>query len=236
MSQPNENDDLSLDFPEFNSESAENSESLGSAEDFADLDFSGFESADSVEPDFSDSLEIGGQDQDLLHDMVPQPEDMEVTVLAPAAAPEPEGGKKGKKAKKEKPPKVKKEKPPKVKKEKPPKKPRDPHAPGLRVEDMVALGACALFAVVFLVCAVFSLGSFIFLILMSIFAAIVIAVPLLLFKFGRESSLFDVGLGIAVIALSIGVILLLAVWSRYDFSLKPSASLNEKQMVSIYEA
>ncbi len=260
MSHPNdphshENEDLSLDFPEFDSES---SETQGSADDFPDLDFSGFDSESSELTDFSadeapaepseEFNEFGeSSDQaDPFDDFASTSDDIGETVFASPApiaaavpepeAPEPETGKKGKKAKKEKPPKVKKEKPPKVKKEKPPKKPRDPNAPGLRMEDMLALGACALFAVIFLVLSVFSLGNIMFVILMDLIAVVVVLVPFLLFKFGRQVSFFDVSLGMAVIALSLGAILLLAVWSRYDFTVKPKASLPDARIVFTMDA
>ena len=242
----NENDDQPLEFSEFGSESAE---------DFPDLDFSSFEMEESAESvlsdatdevsDFSDFGDFA--DQDILVGETPLVESLEMESLeaddfgsaAPVVPqPEPETGKKGKKAKKEKPPKAKKEKPPKVKKEKPPKKPRDPNAPGLRLEEMLALGACALLTVVFLILNVFSLGNMMFLILMNIIAVVVIVVPFLLFKFGRESSLslFDVSLGLAVIALSIGALLLLSVWKDYDFTIKPNASLNVKPIVAMHKA
>ncbi len=264
--QSHENDDLSLDFPDFESESLE---TRGSADDFPDLDFSGFDSESSELTDFSaaetpasldesygdeEFNEFGeSADQADPFGFASTSDDIEETVFSGAPvvaavpepeAPEPEVDKKGKKAKKEKapkvkkekPPKVKKEKPPKVKKEKPPKKPRDPNAPGLRMEDMLALGACALFAVIFLVLSVFSLGNIMFVILMDIIAVVIVLVPFLLFKFGRQVSFFDVSLGMAVIALSLGAILLLAVWSRYDFTVKPKASLPESRIVFTIDA
>ena len=247
MSQPNdphlnENDDLSLGFPELESELAENPELLDPMDDFPDLDFSGFDSEEPVFPSSEPAVEgdFAGfgesMDQEAFAEEIPQSEDVGEADLDFSAPPEP--GKKGEKAKKEKPPKVKKEKPAKVKKEKPPKKPRDPNAPGLRLEEMLALGACALIAVIFVVLSVFSLGNMKFLIGMNLTAVVMIAVPFLLFKFGRESSLtlFDVSLGMTVIALSIGVVLLLASWNRYDFTIKPSASLNESPIVSHYDA
>ena len=260
MSQPNdsyspENDDLDLDFSGFESEDSVQ----GSVDDLPDLDFSGFESeelgSDAAFPleeesaggdfdDFGDSA-----DHDALFGLAPESLDIEETMLAGSAAgmsavaaepePEPKTGKKGKKAKKEKPPKVKKEKPPKVKKEKtpkPPKPPRDPNAPGLRFEEMLALGACVLFAVLFLVLSVFSLGSMMFMILMDLIAVVVVLVPFFLFKFSKQVTLFEVSLGIAVIALSLGAIFLLSIWNRYDFAVKPNASLNTPQVISRWDA
>ena len=246
MSQPNdsysqdENDDLNLDFPDFGSEDS----AQGSTDDFPDMDFSGFDSGElGPGADFSDSA-----DQDDIFGIGSDSADLEETMLAGSAAgiaaavaePEPETGKKGKKAKKEKPPKapkVKKEKPPKVKKEKPPKKPkppRDPNAPGMRFEQMFALGACVLFAVIFAVLSFFSLGNMMLLIFMDLIAVVIIFVPFVLSI--KKVSLFEVCLGIAVIALSIGSIFLLAAWSRYDFTFKASASLNPPQIVSHWKA
>ncbi len=219
MSQPNdpqsfENDD----------------QSFGSLDEFSDLDFSALgsdapasESPEAVGGDFPNFDNFDDEEVFVGNNNI----DSDFPSPAPEEAP-PETGKKGKKAKKAKPPKAKKEKPPKP--------PRDPNAPGLRVEEMLALGACVLLAVVFLVLSVFSLGSMMFLILMDLIAVVIIAVPFLLYKSGREATLFDVSLGMAVIALSVGAILLLAVWKDYGFTIKPNASLNERQVVSTHDA
>lgn len=143
------------------------------------------------------------------------------------------------KVKKEKPPKVpkeKKEKPLKVKKEKVPKTPRvpgDSDTAGLQLPGMIAMGCCALLLVIFLIAnaLVFLNGgldgtNMMFLISMDLIAVIVVAVPFLIYKARGEVSLFEVGLGVALVAVSIGAILLLAEWKNYKFTINKAKTVS----------
>ncbi|MGL6196309.1 MAG: hypothetical protein ACRC2T_15945 [Thermoguttaceae bacterium] len=238
MSKPEEKDfdfndmDLSADFSDLSSDSDSSADfSDFGSDDFSDpgTDFSDFsDQAEDSESPFDSAFTA----QDDISDVADAEGEFGAVAGAAAAVAEEETGKKGKKAKKEKAPKVKKEKapkvkkekPPKVKKEKPPKPPRDPNAPGMQLEDMVAIAACVLLAVIFGIANVLVImgglagGSMVFLIGMDVIAAIAIMVPLIVLKFRKTVSIFEVSLGAALIAVCIGAILLFAVWSRYDFN------------------
>lgn len=239
-------DDLdfgSFDFSEDATEEAvPQADSFDSAESADFADFASFPEEEPVGV-FGESL--GGQDveETVLGTSVEGIEG--VAPIAPVEEEDPKGKKKKKekapKAKKEKPPKkekapkVKKEKAPKVKKEKPPKapkKPRDPNAPGLRIEEMAALGACALIAIVFLAINAlvimnggFSMTNIGFLIGMDIIAVVMILVPFFLYKRANAEGaekvdVFHVFLGASVLALCVGLLYLLAEWKAYDFTVK----------------
>lgn len=209
-------------------------DSFSSADEF---DSGGFE--DAFTEDFGNEPHaepVADFDSDILSGFSEPVEDVEETVQMPTGAmpplsadtfePEETDAKgKKKKAKKEKPPKepkAKKEKKPKepkapkVKKEKKVKPPRDPNAPGLEIEDMFALGSAALLAVAVLGGAFLSLSiSFVLTILVLLFGAIIVAVPLLLFKFKDKRSVYDVMLGVATIAFTVSALLVLTAWTRY---------------------
>ena len=210
--------------------------------DFSDVDFGSdlsgelseptddFDSADGISTDSGiDGIDFGG-----LGDEPMPAETVEDYGSAEPPAPTDKKGKKEKKAKKEKPPKAvkeKKEKPQKVKKEKKPRVPREPGS--FQLEDLTALGACVLAILVFLAlnALVFLNGglggsNIMFLVFMDLIALIVVAVPFIIFKYRKSGvSLYEVGMGVAVVVISIGTMLLLAELWRYDFTINKARSV-----------
>ncbi len=225
------------------SENALSEDTSGSDPSLSDFGLSDFadlvgESEPAESDDFSAAL-----DEENAADLA-EPE----AVLSAAEVDEGKKGKKGKakkekpaKAKKEKQPKVKKEKPPKVKKEKkpkPPKAPRDPNAPGIRFEQILTLGACLLVAVVFVAINVLvvlrggmSAGTITFLVILDVIGAIIFSVPFLFYKGHKTLTVFEVFLGVALIAISVGAILLLAEFYRYDFAVNKDKTVSSRTQV-----
>lgn len=126
-------------------------------------------------------------------------------------------GKKAAKAKKE--PKQKPVKPAKTPKEpkvRPPKEPSE--------SNVGWLGVLCLMAVCLLVANGLMLSSgILLLVLVDILGILALSVPFLLWKAGQRYTIFDVLLGISVIALVIGSSILLAELASYDFTFKSAA-------------
>ena len=208
-----------LDFSAFPSEAETNSEDTGGL--FGDLDFG----ADSTASDFPDlPVEIPSSSEMPMIAAVEQPEEQAATEIAPvvaAVADEKEDKKaKAKKAKKEKTPKARKEKKPREKKE----------GAGFSwagttylVLAILALIAAVAGVVYFIINAPAGATVMYYLVPIPAFAIIglcIAAVPFLFWRVQDKLRYGEVMLGLAVVALAIGLIAAFIELYQYDFIFK----------------
>lgn len=217
---------------------------------------------DNTFPFPNDSLDASGAGQSLTDEIsLAKPSDKNTAELSPFSMGadgnstdsmdsdgETQADKDGKKGKKKA--KAKKEKPVKKKKEKSKneKKPGDGMGlPGglslvLGLLLLAALIAHNVFSILYPIDGVGFTSTICYLIGVDVFGLFAVAVPFMFF-FNRDKKdaettpdqkldFFKVVLGTSVIAMSLGVILLLTAWYRYDFEIKPAQSLPPLSMPS----